>query len=123
MKNKRGFSTIEILIVVAVFSVVYIGAAMNVSHAFDIDIIQEEYNQKINLIEIQAEAYAANNLSLFFESEEIYIYVKDLIDANYLIGDENGLIINPLEPNKNLNNLKIKLVRVGDKVTVDIVTV
>lgn len=123
MKDNRGFSTVEILIVVAIFSVIYIGAAMNVSHAFDIDIIQDEYDQKINLIEIQAEEYAANNLSLFFEEEEIYIYVKDLIDANYLIGDENGLIINPLEPNKNLNNLKIKLVRVGDKVTVDIVTV
>ena len=61
------------------------------------------------MIVIQAEDYALDHLEIFEETKTMFISVNDLVDEGYMITDENGLVINPSEPNKSFNDSKIKL--------------
>ena len=67
------------------------------------------------LIEIQAEDYALANTSLFEETNTTYISVDDLIEAGYLAGNEEGLLTDPTDTSKNLNDKKVKLEYNADK--------
>lgn len=120
--NNKGFTNIEIFTILLVFSVIYLVGIVNTSHAFSDETYQIAYDSKINLIKTQAQSYAFENIDLFKEKDVIYIYVTDLIDQGYITADEDGNVINPLEVGETLNNLKIKLVKKGDKVEVSFVT-
>ena len=61
------------------------------------------------MIEFQAEDYSIDNVDLFKESDTIYISVNDLIEKGYLIPNDEGLITNPADINKNFNQNKIKI--------------
>ncbi len=121
--KKNGFSTIEILVVVVVFTIVYFVGVTSVSYAFNTDENKEKYDDIINIIELQAKSYAENTPDLFTEEDTIYVYVKDLIEANYLVADENGKIINPETPNKDLNDLKIKIEKEGEIIKTNLVKI
>ncbi len=117
------FSKIELLIVIVVFTVIYFIGVSNVTYAFSTDVEEFEYNNKINIIEKQSELYAINNTELFGEGDTIYIYVNDLIENNYIKTDEDGKIKDPLNPGKNLNELKIKIEKNQENYKVSIVTI
>ena len=106
--NKLGYSKIEILVVIVLLGIVAFITINKTSYAFAVngtDAIKE-----VNyLIEIQAEDYALANTSLFEETNTTYISVEDLIEAGYLIGNEDGLLIDPTDSSKNLNDTKVKL--------------
>lgn len=123
MINNKGFTSIEIFLVILVFSSIYIVGMVNVSHAFDTDYDELAYNELINLIEIQAEFYAENNENLFEDSTITYIYVSDLVEYGILSTDENGNVSNPQSPGEYLNNLKIKLINIDNKITASIVEI
>lgn len=112
--NKWGYSKIEVLIVVVLLGIVAFVTINKTSYAFAIDNSKavEEY---INLIEIQAEDYAMDNLDIFKETDTTYISVDNLVEEKYLIGDENGFITDPSDSTKNFNNNKIKLEYNRDK--------
>ncbi len=121
--NSKGFTVVELVVVLSLFSIAYFVGVSSVSHAFEVDPIQTEYDSIINIIELQAEEYAYNNESLFSEGDVSFIYVKDLIEANYLATDNNGNIVDPLSPNKTLNDLKLKIVRDEDVISASVVTI
>lgn len=112
--NKWGYSKIEVLIVVVLLGIVAFVTINKTSYAFAIDNSKavEEY---INLIEIQAEDYAMDNLDIFKETDTTYISVDNLVEEKYLIGDENGFITDPSDSTKNFNSNKIKLEYNRDK--------
>ncbi len=121
--NNKGFTTIELLIVVFVFSIVYFVSVLNVTYAFETDNTEVSYDQKITLIEKQAEIYASDTDGFFAEEDTIYLYVKDLIEYGYLKADEDGNVVNPLTPNKFLNDDKIKIEKIGEKIVATFVKI
>lgn len=119
--NNKGYSNIELLGVLAVFSVMYILSVSNVTHALEINPAQDAYDEQMNIIQIQALAYANFVDDLFKEEETVtYIYVEDLIEANFMSA-EDGVIINPLETNKNLNKVKIKIEIIEEEIVASVV--
>ena len=106
--NKFGYTKVEILVIVILLGIVAFVTINKTSYAFAIDNTKAVEDVK-SLIEIQARTYALDNLSIFNESTTTYINVNDLVINGYLIPNEDGLIINPADINKNFNNNKIKL--------------
>lgn len=108
MKNKNGYTVIELMVVIAVVGVFAFVAINKASYAFSdkVDAENELLNQKVKNIETQAKRYGEENLELFEEGKTIYIRVKDLIDNNYL--ENNGYSID--------ENKKIELVLKDKKV-------
>ncbi len=121
--KKNGFTTVELLIVIGIFTVIYAIGVINVTHAFEENPNQNEYNQVINLIEVQAQSYAQNNPEIFGESDVIYIYVSDLIEKSYIVPDENGNIKNPLEGSGTLNELKLKIEKKDNNYSASVVEI
>lgn len=119
--NKKGFTTVELLITIAIFSIIYFIGVYNVSHAFSYSPHEEEYQAKIHLIEKQAVEYAKQDKKFFEKKNTVYIYVEDLVKANYLAGDKEGDIMDPRNSTKSLNNLKIKLIKEKKEIKASIV--
>ncbi len=106
--NKLGYSKIEILVVIVLLGIVAFVTINKTSYAFAVN--GADAVKEVNyLIEIQAEDYALANTSLFEETNTTYISVEDLIEAGYLIGNEDGLLTDPTDSSKNLNDTKVKL--------------
>lgn len=112
--NKLGYTKVELLIVVVLVGIVAFITINKTSYAFAIDNTDSVEEVK-NLIELQAEDYAMDNLDLFKETDTNYIIVDDLVEAGYMIGDNKGLVIDPSNSSKSYNDNKIKLEYNKDK--------
>ncbi len=110
MKNKRGYTIVELIIVIAVVGVLSFLAINKASYAFSDKVEAEEQliNQRIKLIELQASKYGEDHKDLFDESNTAYIRVIDLIDNNYMLTTADNY--------EEYKNHKIKLMLNGDKV-------
>ena len=106
--NKLGYSKIEILVVIVLLGIVAFITINKTSYAFAVD-GKEAVDEVKYLIEVQAEDYALANTTLFEETSTTYISVDDLIEAGYLIGNEEGLLTDPTDSSKNFNDKKVKL--------------
>lgn len=106
--DKLGYSKIEILIVIMLLGIVAFITINKTSTAFAID-KTGAVNEVKYLIEVQAEDYALANTTLFDETNTTYISVDDLIEAGYLIGNDSGLLTDPTDSSKNLNDTKVRL--------------
>ena len=81
--KKNGFTLIELLVVIAIIailSVVVIPSVITVNK----NVNERLYNQKVENIESAAELYASNNPDIFNGADRVYVFVYQLIDANYL---------------------------------------
>lgn len=112
--DKLGYSKIEILIVIILLGIVAFITINKTSTAFAID-KTGAVNEVKYLIEVQAEDYALANTTLFDETNTTYISVDDLIEAGYLIGNDSGLLTDPTDSSKNLNDTKVRLEYDADK--------
>lgn len=106
--DKLGYSKIEILIVIVLLGIVAFITINKTSTAFAID-ESDAVNEVKYLIEVQAEDYALANTTLFDETNTTYISVDDLIEAGYLMGNDSGLLTDPTDSSKNLNDTKVRL--------------
>lgn len=104
MKNRKGFTLIEILAVIAILSILISAASISV-----IEIRKKMnnrlYNTKISLIESAAILWGEDNeyeLSLE-ENECENILVDDLVTEGYLKYDKNNKVINPKD-DSSMNN-------------------
>lgn len=109
MKNNRGYTVVELIVVILVVGVIAFVCINKASYAFsDQEIaVTELMEQKIELIEKQAIKYGEDNKDLFEESKTIYIRLIDLIENKYLLNNSDSEIN---------NNQKIKLEYKDDKV-------
>ena len=105
--NKLGYSKIEILVVIVLLGIVAFITINKTSYAFAVG--SEAIDEVKYLIKVQAEDYALANTTLFDETATTYISVDDLIEAGYLIGNDDGLLTDPTDSSKNLNDTKVKL--------------
>ena len=106
--NKLGYSKIEILVVIVLLGVVAFITINKTSYAFAVD--EKGAREEVKyLIEVQAEDYALANTTLFEDTNTTYISVDDLIEAGYLVGNEDGLLTDPADSSKNFNDTKVRL--------------
>ncbi|MBO4601395.1 MAG: prepilin-type N-terminal cleavage/methylation domain-containing protein [Bacilli bacterium] len=112
MKNKKGFTMIELLAVIVVLGVIISIASLSISKIMEKN-KQKAYETKVEVILKQAKQYAYDNENIFYNSDKRFgnyvcevISVQDLISGGYidandkeLVDDVNGdqvVITNPL---------------------------
>lgn len=110
-KNKYLYITIGILII---FTIVYFVSANRISYSFVYDAKESSYEAKLNYINIAAKTYATKNPDLFKEKDILYLSVNDLIEAKYLLADEDGNLKDPRSEVKTLNDLKLRITKNND---------
>ena len=120
MKNKKGYSTVELIVVIAVFTVGYFVVANMLSYNFDVNYEEDLYNLKIASIEEQAEVYASAHTELFTESKDIYMTVEELAENNVVVCTSEGVVADPRNSEETLNDLRVKITNDDDKITAQV---
>jgi len=112
MKNKKGFTLIEVLSVIVILSVIMTIAASSVMNLTKKS-KENLYCTKLTMIESLAKSYALkyekelNNSTSYYEGHKsLTIKVEDLISSGLLDPDKNNNVLNPLNDGY-LNNEKI----------------
>lgn len=81
--KKDGFTLVELLVVIAIIailSVIIVPSVITVNK----NVNDRLYQQKQESIISAAELYASNNPDIFNGADKVYVYVYQLIDADYL---------------------------------------
>lgn len=120
MKNKKGYSAVELIVVIAVFTVGYFVVANMLSYNFDVNYEEDLYNLKIASIEEQAEVYASAHTELFTESKDIYMTVEELAENNVVVCTSEGVVADPRNSEETLNDLRVKITNDDDKITAQV---
>lgn len=120
--NKKGYSAVELIVVLAVFSVIYFVGANIISKDVNVNYEEEMYALKIDSIETQAVLYAKLNSDIFAEESQVYLTVADLVNANVVISNEDGEVIDPRDNESSLNDVRVKVTQDGDEVTAEVLS-
>ena len=99
MKNKRGFTLIEVIMVIAVIGMIMLLIVPNVMTIINKNDVKSCENIKNSIIK-SAELYVTDHkyeLNFSCNEEPLDLKVKDLIAADYLKVDKTGKIINPID--------------------------
>ena len=118
MKNKNGYTIIELIIVIAVVGIVGFVFLNKASYAFS-DRVEAEENliiQKTKNVEMQAIKYGEDHKGLFEETKTTYIRVIDLIEENYIESQESEDLTTSIS-----DNSKIELKLIDEKVSASLV--
>lgn len=121
MKNK-GYTVVELVIVLAVFSLFYFIGVGVIAKDINVNYEDTMYEQKIAAIEEQASIYAKFNDELFKDSDTIYLTVKELADAAAIISNKDGEVLDPRDGKSNLNEVKVKITNIDSKVTAKVLS-
>lgn len=116
MKNKNGYTIIELMIVIVVVGVFAFVAINKASYAFsDNEVaLKELEEQKASVIESAAKRYGEEHLDIFKGSDTTFIRVSDLVDNGYLLSDSEGNVSGDSSIKKTA---KIELILKDDKVS------
>ena len=114
--KKNGYTIVELVIVLALFTVGYFAIAVSVSQEFRINFKEELYEEKLNAIEKQASIYAMGDEGLFEESQTAYLTVGDLALKGVIISSKDNEVVDPRNDENSLNDVKIKLTKKDDLV-------
>ena len=117
----NGFGVTELVITIGVFTIAYFITANILSYNYSVNFKEESYNIKINAIETQATIYAKNNKSLFKNENTVYLTIDDLAKANVVISNNDGIVVDPRNSDKGLNELKVKIVKDEDTFTAKVI--
>lgn len=115
--KKNGYTAVELIVVIAVFGIFYFIAANKVSYAFNVDYEQALYDQTLSSIEDNATIYAENNLKIFDKEKDVYLTVGDLAEKGFALCSSEGVVSDPRDDDKSLNDLKVKITYEDEKVT------
>ena len=120
MRNKKGYTGVELVIVIAVFTVGYFLVANTLSYNFDVDYEEDLYNLKIASIEEQAAIYAEGHTDMFVESNDVYMTVEELAMNNAIISTSDGVVADPRASENTLNDLRVKITNEDEKITAEV---
>ena len=112
---------IALSVILLVFTICYFVIANKISYAFETDYdLKATYENVIATIKKSATSYGTDKSELFNENNTIYVKVQELIDANYLVPNEDGNITNPLNKDDTLNSKMVKIKKEEDKILVEV---
>lgn len=123
MKNRKGFTLIEILVTIAIIGIILLIAIPTIITVSN-SIKKRALETKKQSIISAAELYAKNNSDSFGDANQIEVIVGTLISSGYLTIDseceENntGCIINPVD-NTSMNNESILIKRLNSVIQAD----
>ena len=120
MRNKKGYTGVELVIVIAVFTVGYFLIANTLSYNFDVDYEEDLYNLKIASIEEQAAIYAEGHTDMFVESNDVYMTVEELAMNNAIISTSEGVVADPRASENTLNDLRVKITNEDEKIIAEV---
>lgn len=120
MKNKKGYTAVELIIVIAVFTVGYFAVANTLSYNFDVDYEQDLYDLKIASIEEQATIYAEGHADMFAEGNDVYMTVEELALNNAIVSTKEGVVEDPRNSEETLNDLRVKITNEDEKITAEV---
>ena len=120
--NKKGYTMVELAVIMAVFKVGYFVVANMISYNFDVDYEQDLYDLKIASIEEQATIYAEGHTDMFAESNDVYMTVEELALNNAVISTREGVVADPRNNEATLNDLRVKITNNDEKITAEILT-
>lgn len=112
MKNKRGFTLVELLCVITLLAFISVIATTGIM-TFSKKSKENMYCAKIEVIEAVAKDYGRkyekelNNSSVLYNGyKSLRIKVSDLVKSGYLEGDKEDIVINPID-DSSLNSTEI----------------
>ncbi len=114
MKNKKGFTLTEILVVIAIIGII-LAIAIPASLLVSKSIKQRAYEAKWTSLIAAAELYGKNNKDAFGEATQIQITVETLLANGYITEDANsceravGCIIDPKDEKTIMNDEPITI--------------
>lgn len=117
MKNKKGYTAIELVVVIAIFTVAYFLVVNAISYVFDVDYEQDLYDMKIAAIEKQAIIYATGHTEIFADSDDVYMTVEELALNNAVVCATEGVVVDPRDSSETLNDLRVKITNKDDEIT------
>lgn len=85
--NKKGFTLMELLVVIALIAIIVIIAIPSII-SINKKINQRVYKTKVEQIIDSAELYGTNNPDIFNGRSEVKVYVYELINAGFLSTDK-----------------------------------
>ena len=115
--KKNGFGIPELVITFGIFSIIYFIFVFNIAGNFNVDYDKEIFALTISSIEDEAALYGEVKEELFSESDTIYVTVEELALENYIMSDSYGIVKDPRDEAKTLNELKVKIEKKNDKVS------
>ena len=119
MKNKKGFTLVELLAVIVILAII-IGIGITASMTISNKSRDKMYETKIEMIEKAATLYVQDKPSVLNENGGL-VTVKKLLDKGYLKKDnEDGTVRNPVD-NKSLNNCSLKVTRKNNRYVAEII--
>lgn len=108
---------IGLIVILVIFSIIYFVVANKISYDLGVNFEDDLYQMKIAAIEKQAAAYAENKKDMFAEGNSIYMTVEELSLANVIVSNSEGIVNDPRDNSKTLNDLKVKITNEDDKIT------
>lgn len=118
----RGYSIVELVIVLGVFSIFYFGASWVISGELNVNYEEELYEQKMAYIVSQTMVYAMNNEELFKEDNVVYKSIGELAELNAIYKNTETDVYDPRDNDKTLNNIKVKIEKKDDKIEVKVLS-
>ena len=118
--NKKGYAGIEMIIVLALFTVGYFVVANIISYNFDVNYEEDLYDLTISSIEKQAALYGENNTEIFAENNDVYMTIEQLAAANAIISTSEGVVADPRDDSKTLNDIRVKITNNDDEITAEV---
>ena len=107
MKNKNGYTVIELLILIVILGIAAILITEHITNSIKID-TQSAYDASIKSILAKSKEYGLANIEDVKASETgISVSVNRLVEDGYVSADKNGKVSNPKNDKTNLNDLKI----------------
>lgn len=125
MKNKKGFTLMELLCVIAILAVITTMASVSVINLSNAS-KENLYCAKLELIESAAKTYATgylyelNHSNTYYEGyKSLTITVNDLVESGTLSPDKDDNVLSPMN-NEAMNNMLIILYLKNNQVYVHI---
>lgn len=122
MKQKRGYTVLELVLLLAIITVGMVVTILATSYAFD-NKKEEAYQSEISNILRGAVRYGESIKDNIKDSKDgIIVSVEKLVETGFIPASaEDGQIYDPRNGNQSLNDLKVRIVynEKNDKVTAE----
>lgn len=121
MKLVKDKKIIVLGVILFVFTIFYFVVANKISYAFENNTdLNSAYSSRLEVITTCAVAYGEANKDAFNEDGLLYITVQTLIDNNFLVADNDGIVENYLNDNESLNDKKIRIKNEDNKISAEV---